>query len=115
MKILGISLLLLGILSTSGFSQINQNFKTDPDFNELPSVLEESWNFENKFFIDPSKLPNLQTPSELYPADKTIEIDKSEKLSSDFAMPTLIPQGSFHMKIVEPDSSVQYRMPVKKF
>jgi len=116
MKTLTLTLVFISFLGSITHAQVNDNFKTKPKIT-LPSepqdnpVILENWHLKEL----PTELegPLLKVPQ--ITSDENIPLKTEEAHVFKSGMPTLIPEGSFPMKVYEPDSTVNYSMRVKKF
>ena len=117
MKILVLILSLTGLFSVSAFAQVNQNLKGNRTPNDLAKAPEKSMLFENELFDGSAASAGKFFPKNYSDLKDLSVISKKLKKSTkpSFSMPVLVPQGSFNMKVHEPDSTAEYKMRVKKF
>jgi hypothetical protein len=99
------------------YSQINNKHRTDPKPGQFPKSqfkndYLESFNFADKFTGPWNDLALADVPP--LPSSPELSKTRNGQYSGDH-MPCFKPEGIFSAKILRPDSTMKYTMPVKKY
>lgn len=116
MKMLILTLALFSLLISPTFSQIGLQFKFDV-VKKSSSKLPFSWDVSNNYksLSNYSKSESKQfIPNFMMKNLSTKQIKSRGNILIHNEMPCLIPDGSFGMKIMTPDSSKRYSLLIKK-